>query len=87
MTPRSSDLQFGLRLRAVKNSIKRRLARSPEARIVAERLEPGTDRYDRLLAIIASQTAEKLPFPKNAAVAFSPLWQVLRMKRVRMAPH
>jgi hypothetical protein len=52
MTPRSSDLQFGLRLRAVKNSIKRRLARSPEARIVAK-LEPGTDRYDRLLAIIA----------------------------------
>jgi hypothetical protein len=47
----------------VKNSIKRRLARSPQARIVAERLEPGTDqhqrrrdligRYDRLLAIIA----------------------------------
>jgi hypothetical protein len=53
MTPRSSDLQFGLWLRAVKNSIKRRLARSPEARIVAERLEPGTDRYDRLLAVIA----------------------------------
>jgi hypothetical protein len=63
MTPRSFALQFGLRLRTVKNSIKRRLARSPQARIVAERLEPGTDqhqrrrdligRYDRLLAIIA----------------------------------
>jgi hypothetical protein len=28
-------LQFGLRLRAVKNSMKRRLVRSPQARIMA----------------------------------------------------
>jgi hypothetical protein len=33
MTRRSSALQFGLR--AVKNSMKRRLARSPQARIMA----------------------------------------------------
>jgi hypothetical protein len=32
MTLRSSALQFGLRLRAVKYSMKLRLARSPQAR-------------------------------------------------------
>ena len=26
------------------------------------------------------------PFPKNAGAAFSPLWPVLRMSRVRMPP-
>ena len=29
----------------------------------------------------------KAPFPENAPMAFSPLWPVLRMSRVKMPPH
>ena len=38
-------------------------------------------------AIIARKSdCGEPPFPKNAAVAFSPLWQVVRMSRVKMPP-
>lgn len=60
-----------------------------------QRLDPGTDQHQRRRDLVGQYNRLlrhnrpkarlwKAPFPKNAAVAFSPLWQVLRMSRVRM---
>jgi hypothetical protein len=76
MTRRSSALQFGLRLRAVKNSMKRRLVRSPQARIMASsasslaRTSTSGGVISSLstiggFAIIARKPARKAPFPTN----------------------
>jgi hypothetical protein len=88
MSRRSSALQFGLRLRAVKNSMKWRLARSPQARIMASnasslaRPSTGGGLISSVstigsFAIIARKPTAEIPFSRNVAVTLSPLWQVL----------
>jgi hypothetical protein len=53
-----------------------------------QRLEPGTDQYQRRRDLVGQYDRllrhnrlkarlRNAPFPRNAAVAFSPLWQVL----------